>query len=302
MPRRFHFFCLLCLFVAVSCRKGKDYNGNVPGVYDDVSTVKVENYINRLYIDLLGREPLDLEVSRDLAALRAGKLSYDVREALITKLMTDTTYVDGDSSYRQAYYQRIYDLSKARLLEGAAEDEFTQQIGNAQFAMLSARLSGDSIAVYAAMETIDRCNNVLKSRRAYQYGLIGIGEMYARMLDNPIYDVINMNTLNFVNASFDDLFFRFPTKDEFTIAYDIIESGEGGALFGGFADDKPQYCRLLVKSREYHEGMIKWCYLSLVGREPVTQETYNLMEDFYKTGDLQKIQLSILATDEYAHF
>lgn len=302
MLRHLYCYCLVCLFLASSCRKGKDYNGNIPGTYDDVSTVKVENYINRLYIDILGREPLDVEVTRDVASLRAGKLSYDVRETLITKLMTDTTFVEGDSSYKRAYYQRLYDLSKARLLEGAAEDEFTQQIGIAQFAVLSARLNGDSIGVYAAMVNIDRCNNVLKSRREYQYGKIGIGEMYARMLDNPIYDVINMNTFNFVNASFNDLFFRFPTRDEFAVAYDIIESGKGGSLFGGFADDRPQYCRLLVKSREYHEGMIKWCYLSLVGREPTTQETYNMIEDFYKTGNLQKVQQSILATDEYAHF
>jgi hypothetical protein len=294
-------FFSICL--SVSCKKPeKVYPNNKPATYDDVSTVKVENYINRLYIDLLGREPLDKEVIRDLASLREGKLNYDVRKNLITKLMTDSVYVPGDSSYRRAYYQRIYDLSKARLLEGADESEFQQQIGNAQFAVLSARLTGDSIGVYSAMVTIDRCMNVLKSRRAYEFRKIGIAEMYAYMLDNPIYDVINMNTLNFVNASFDDMFFRFPTRDEFKIAYDIIETGKGGSLFGSYADNKPGYCEMLVNSREYYEGMIKWCYLTLVGREPNTQETYNLMEDFYKTKDLQEVQRTILMTDEYAHF
>jgi len=294
---------IFSLLMFVSCRKPeKVYPNNSPQNYDDVSTVKVENYINRLYIDLLGREPLDNEVLRDVKSLRDGKLSFDVRKNLITKLMTDSIYVPGDSSYKRAYFQRIYDLSKARLLEGAAEDEFYQQIGNAQFAILSARLTGDSIGVFAAKVTIDRCDNVLKSRRAYQYGLIGIGEMHAYMLDNPIYDVINMNTLNFVNASFDDMFFRFPTRDEFKMAYDIVESGKGASLFGGFADNKPAYCQMLVNSREYYEGMIKWCYLTLVGREPTTQESYNLMEDFYQTKNLQNVQKVILMTDEYAHF
>lgn len=293
----------LCILLIFSCRKKEEvYTGNVPRNYDDVPTVKVENYINRLYIDLLGREPLDNEVIRDLALLRDSKLSYDVRKSLIRRLMTDSIFVVGDSSYKRAYYQRIYDLSKARLLEGAGDEEFQQQIGNSQFALLSARLLGDSVGVFSAMATISRCENVLKSRRAYQLGLIGIGDMYAAMLDNPIYDVINMNTLNFVNASFDDLFFRFPTRDEFDIAYDIIESGKGGSLFGGFADNKPLYCRMLVESREFSEGMIKWCYLTLIGREPSTQESYNLMEEFYLSKNLQKVQESILATDEYAHF
>jgi hypothetical protein len=303
MRKNLLFLFSLCFFVFTSCSKKEVvYSGNVPKNYDDVSTVKVENYINRIYIDLLGREPLDVEVIRDVKYLRDNDLSYDARKVLINRLMTDTTYVIGDSCYKKAYYQRLYDLAKARLLEGADDGEFSQQIGIAQFGVTVSRLNGDSIGVFAAMATIDRCRNVLRANREYRYNVIGIGEMYARMLDNPIYDVINMNSLNFVNASFDDLFFRFPTRDEFSIAYGIIESGKGGSLFGGYADNKPAYCEMLVKSREFHEGMIKWAYLTLIGREPNTQETYNLMEDFYLSGNFQKVQLNILATDEYAHF
>lgn len=293
----------LCLFSIFACKKKQeDYPNNVPKNYDDVSTVKVENYINRIYIDLLGREPLDAEVMRDLKILRDGKLSFDVRKTIIKRLMTDTTFVVGDSSYKRAYYQRIYDLAKARLLEGASDGDFYQQIGIAEFSLKVSRLNGDSIGVYSAMATIDRYKNVIKSRREYQLGLINIGEMYARMLDNPIYDIINMNSLNFVNASFDDLFFRFPTRDEFEIAYGIIENGTGGALFGGYASTKPDYCRVLVNSREFHEGMIKWAYLTLIGREPNTQESFNLIQDYYLTDDFQQVQINILATDEYAHF
>lgn len=304
MTRKSGFFLLIFIlyFTACSKKEEKVVSGNVSKNYDDISTVKVENYINRIYIDLLGREPLNTEKARDVAFLRSGELNYDTRKILINRLMTDTTYVPGDSTYKKAYYQRIYELTKARLLESAEDGEFYQQIGNAQFALLSARLTGDSIGVYSAMEVINRCQNVVNSRREYQLGLISINEMYARMLNNPVYDVINMNTLNFVNASFDDLFFRFPVKDEFAIAYDIIETGKGGSLFGGFASNKPEYCQMLSKSREYYEGMIKWCYLTLIGRDPTTQESYNLMAEFYNTGNLQKVQTLILTTDEYAHF
>ena len=48
--------------------------------------------------------------------------------------------------------------------------------------------------------------------------------------------------------------------------------------------------------------MIKWCYLTLVGREPTTQESYNLMLDFYTDKSLQNVQENILTSDEYAHF
>jgi len=293
-----------CLLLLASCSKKdeKIVTGNVPKNYEDIPTVKVENYINRIYIDLLGREPLNTEKIRDVGILRDGKLSFETRKQIIARLMTDSIFVPGDSSYKRAYYQRIYDLTKARLLEGAEDGEFEGQIGISKFALLSSRLLGDSIGVFSAMVTIDRCKNVLRSRREYQLGIININQMYAYMLNNPVYDIINMNTLNFVNASFDDLFFRFPIKDEFTIAYDIIDADKGGSLFGGYASNKAEYCQLLVNSREFHEGMVKWCYLTLIGREPTTQETYNLMVDYYPTQNLQKVQTLILMTDEYAHF
>ena len=291
------------IFLYSSCKKKETFvPNNTAKPYENVSTVKLENYINRLYIDLLGREPLDNENIRDVAFLRAGDLSYDVRKQLITRLMTDTTYVVGDSSYKRAYYQRIYDLTKARLLEGASDDDFYEEIGPALFGIKSSRLLGDSIGVYAGFDVVNKCYNVLRSRRNYQYKNISINQMYAYMLNNTIYDRINMNSLNFVNASYDDLFFRFPTRDEFDIAYDIIESGKGGSLFGGFATNKSEYCTMLTNSREFHEGLIKWCYIILIGREPTTQETYNLFQDFYNTKDLQKVQTLILMTDEYAHF
>ncbi len=301
-PTFYLLFSSLILYTACTKKDEKVISGNVPKTYENVSTVKVENYINRLYIDLLGREPLDAENDRDLGFLRGGNLSYDTRKLLITRLMTDSAFVPGDSSYKRAYYQRIYDLSKARLLEGAEDGEFYDQAGNAAFGLKSARLLGDSIGVFGAMETIEKCYNVTRSRRNYQLGNITINQMYAYMLDNPVYDVINMNSLNFVNASFDDMFFRFPTRDEFTIAYNIIESSKGGSLFGGFATNKAEYCAMLVNSQEFSEGIIKWCYLSLIGREPTTQETFNLVKDFHRTKNLQQVQKQILITDEYAQF
>ncbi len=299
-------FVILTILVILftSCKKEDviEVIVNKPIDYENISTVKVENYINRIYIDLLGREPLNTEKIRDVALLRADTLSYKSRKLLITRLMTDTSFVVGDSSYKRAYYQRLYDLSKARLLEGAGEEEFYGQIGNAMFGLKVSRLLGDSIGVFSAMVTINRCMNVINSRRNFQMGKINISEMYAYMLDNPIFDIINMNTLNFVNASFDNILFRFPTRDEFAIAYDIIDKGKGGTLFGGFATNKPEYCQMIMQSIEFHESMIKWCYLTLIGREPNTQESYNLLQDYYLTKDLQTVQTLILMTDEYAHF
>ena len=119
MLTNYNFLIIISLILFSACTKQDEkiqVSVNTPKNYEDISTVKVENYINRIYIDLLGREPLNTERARDLGILRAGKLSYDTRKQLITRLMTDSSFVVGDSSYKRAYYQRIYDLTKARFV------------------------------------------------------------------------------------------------------------------------------------------------------------------------------------------
>ena len=80
--------------------------------------LRIENYINRLFIDLLGREPTINEREQASIRLKQSGLKYKTRDSIITLLQSDTTYRLGDSSYRHAYIQRVYDLMKYRFLEG----------------------------------------------------------------------------------------------------------------------------------------------------------------------------------------
>ena len=246
--------------------------------------------------------PTQIEMSAEVALLKAAKASKETRLVLIQKLQTDNNFVEGDSSYQKAYYQRIYDMVKSRLCEGAADGEFTRYVGLANISLKIARLEGDSIRVFQALEQIARHQRIVESKDEYRFGGININEMYARLIDNNVYDNINMNSFNFVNASFDDLFYRFPTKAEFDLAYNIIETNKLGSLFGGFASNKREYCVLLTSTGEFYEGLIKWMYLNLMGREPSTEETFALYDDFRKDANLQLLQQKILITDEYANF
>jgi hypothetical protein len=302
---RIYFGLLLLLSFFSACKTevvNKTYDGNQALLPGTVPTVKVENYVNRLYIDLLGRVPTQNEMNLEVARLKDGKLSKDVRLNLITRLQSSDTFVEGDSSYKKAYYQRIYDMVKSSLCEGAADGEFTRHVGLAQFSLTIARLEGDSVRVFQALEQMARNGRIVTSKDEYRFGSITLNEMYARMLDNNVYDNINMNTFNFVNASFDDLFYRFPTKIEFETAYSIIETNKLGALMGSYASNKREYCLLLCHSDEFYEGIIKWVFQNLLGREPRTEETAVLFKEFKSTGDLPALQQKILVTDEYANF
>lgn len=294
----------LSLALLAGCKKTEQITvgGNTPPDYKSIPTIKVENYVNRLFIDLLGREATETERLDRTVYLKSFNLSKSARDTLILELMLDSSYHVGDSSYRHAYIQRMYDLSKARFLEGAADDDIYQQIGNLGFAITVARLDGDSIAVFSALAEQTRYWNVIRSKRKLRLGLITYAEMCATMMNNGIYDGINMNSFNYVNATFDNLFGRNPTADEFSRAYDIIDKNIPKELFGQWAANKNEYCKVLTGCGEFYEAQIRWLYYVLLQREATTQEVVNLFSDYAKTKDLQKVQLAILRTDEYAQF
>lgn len=294
---------LLATLVGGACKKDPEViTGNVAPYYEGVPTVVVEYYVNRLFIDLIGREPLDVEMTAEVAALEAAELSRDARVALVNKLMTNTSFITGDSSLKHAYYQRQYDLFKARCLEGASDAIIDQYIGMAQNAATADSAAGDSAGYQKNKREADKLRAVKSSKIQYREGLIDVRGVFARMVYNGVYDQINMNTFNFVNATFDDLFTRFPTTSEFTVGYDMVESNTPGILFGQGGQNKQDYTAILTGTDEFKEGMVRWCYGTFMAREASTYEVYQAMQGFNSTLDLQRVQRDILVTDEYANF
>jgi hypothetical protein len=303
---KYPFLCLaVCvLFIFGSCTKKEEIikSNNTPLDVHRVSTIKIKNYVNRTFIDIIGRNPTTEEMDSIVKNLEENNLSRESRVEFITRIQSDTIFRIGDSSYQKVYYQRVYDMVKSKMIEGADDTEFYRTIGNAKFAVKVARLNGDSVRVYRSLNTIIRAQNVVDSKLAYRYGTIKINEMFARMANNGVYDVINMNTFNFVNASFDDMFYRFPTQEEFLVAFDIVQNNEIGFLFNGYATNKSEYCTLLSVSDEFYVGLINWTYNNLLSRNPSAQEVNNLFAKLRDNDDFQWLQYTIASSDEYANF
>ena len=276
-------------------------NNNAP-YYDGISTVLVQNYVNRLFIDLIGREPLDVEMIKEVDALREASLSFDARDSLISKLQNNEDLREGDSSYKAAYYNRLYELFKVKMLEGASDAEIEKERNMVYFALKIDSITGDWYNHGIHLEKINKLERVLLIDEEYRDDVIEIKDAFARLLDNAVYDKINMNTFNFLRASFSDLFYRFPTQPEFDNGYVIIEDNTPGIIFGQYASSKYEFIEILVNSKEFYEGMIRWTYRSLVAREPSTYEIEKGMNTFYFDHDLPALQKIILKTDEYANF
>jgi hypothetical protein len=270
--------------------------------YGEVSDVVIRNYINRMFIDLIGREPFDTEMEAELIVLKQAGLSGAVRELLLTRLQSDTNFIEGDGSYKNAYYNRVYEQNKARFMEAASNSEIDEVKGPIASGIIPDSLNGNWEAVASAHEQVDKLNAVLASEAEYRNGLLSVNEMCARMIDNPVFDQINMNTFNVVNASFDNLFFRFPTDAEFNAGYTMIEYNQPSTIFGQSGQNKFEFARILTSSNAFYEGLIIWTYQTLLARVPSTLETERAMILLVQDRDLQRLQRDIMKTDEYAQF
>lgn len=307
MKRTFTSSAVVAVFVSVlfvGCKKDTSviYPDNNAPYYDGIPKVKVQNYINRIFIDLIGREPLDAEMIAEENTLRAADFSFESREALIKKLQTNTDFIVGDSSYKHAYYNRFYELCKARVLEAASDADMYYYAGLAQYAVTTDSLAGDTVSMMLSRMNKQRNIDVVRCQVQYRNAQIEIKDIFARMLYNSAYDVINMNTFNFVNSSFDNLFLRLPTSNEFTSGYNMVEYGTPQIFLGRSGQNRGDYLNIMVNSDEFYEGIIRWLYGYLLQREPTTVEVNTHMQTFFNDHDVQKLQISIMKTDEYANF
>jgi len=278
-------YVILCFLFLMSCKKETIIvPDNNPPIVSAVPLVKIENYVNRVFIDLIGREPIDNEMSNEVATLRAADLSEQARLDLIQKLQTSTDFIEGDTSYQQAYYQYLYNVGKIRLLEGASDAKISERIQNDNS-------EGDL-----------RLIAVLNSRKDLLDGSINVEGMFQRMIHNRIYDDINMNTFNFVNATFDNLYWRFPSDAEFDAGYNMVEFNMNQDLLGSQGANKTDYVNIIATNKEMSEGIIIWVYQTLLARRPTTEETAVLLDDFFANKDIRLIQQAVMVKDEYANF
>ena len=281
-------YIFLILLGFLSCKKDVEVIAdNDAPFYGELPTLLLENYVNRLYIDLIGREPFDTEMEKDVQFLRDKEVTLESRGELINKLQFDTTFIERDSSYKFAYYHRMYDMLKVRLLEGASNNYIGVELNIHYAAYVVDSVNGKMLNANKKLLKYHTLNNVLKAELEYYNGDIEINEVHRRMIFNSVYDEINMNTFNFVNAAFDNLLFRYPTQYEFDEVYKMIEDNTAQIVLGGSANNKGDFTYLICNTKEFFEGTIVWCYGTLLARRPTTAESAALMETYFLDKDFQ---------------
>lgn len=283
---------LVAFILALSACKKDDSNLTtvpVEEVKDDnqISVVVRESYVNRMYIDLLGRKPDETELAQALNLLKLNNSSIAQRTKVVDIILA-----------QPEYYDRLYVFNKQQYLNGAEEGELERGYTTAMNQYNTAKQQGNEALAAVLLARAEAYTLLLSIPDDLKSGTITDQEMHMRMVENQIYDQINMGVANFTFAVFESFLFRAPTESEWDNAQRMC-NGQSKTLFGRSGSNKHDFVVIVFNSDHYWEGRVIDAYLRFVNRQPATVELYEKTVDIKQTEDFKALFKSILISDEY---
>ena len=278
-------FLFLVLLIS-SCTKIEDIivgDNTLPPDYT-IENTTIENYINKLYISTIGREPTEAEFTTDFNLLRNANLSQKSREIVIDGILN-----------KSEYSFNLFTLESANILNSVDTAKINERISSYQQFLLVTTNFLDSI--YVANE-LERMLSFQNSLTAFYLGTTTITELYRAMANNIFFDEINMGTENFVVAMFQHFLLRYPTDSELESAKDMVDD-KNATLFFETGNGKNDFLDIFFTSNEYFTGQTNILFNRYLFRNPSSEESVNYSLDYINTGDYKSLQKRILSSDEF---
>ena len=278
-------FLFLVLIIS-SCTKIEDIivgDNTLPPDYT-IENTTIENYINKLYISTIGREPTEAEFTTDFNLLRNANLSQKSREIVIDGILN-----------KSEYSFNLFTLESANILNSVDTAMINERISSYQQFLLVTTNFLDSI--YVANE-LERMLTFQNSLTAFYLGTTTITELYRAMANNIFFDEINMGTENFVVAMFQHFLLRYPTDSELESAKDMVDD-KNATLFFETGNGKNDFLDIFFTSNEYFTGQTNILFNRYLFRNPSSEESVNYSLDYINTGDYKSLQKRILSADEF---
>jgi len=209
---------LFFVLIISSCTKIEDVivGGNTHPTDPTIENTVIENYVNKLYISTIGREPTTSEFDTNFETLRGADLSQESREAVIAEILN-----------KEEYYNNLFKIESANILNGVDTAMINERFDLYKYFLMNA--SGfDSIYIGYEFERLSVLKQALPDFNA---GIITNTELYKRMVNNNFFDEINMGTENFVVAMFQHFLLRYPTGAEVENAKTMVDDGNATVFF-----------------------------------------------------------------------
>lgn len=258
--------------------------------YSGITSIQIEGYVNRLFIDLLGREPSITERTQARNYLKSNDLTEASREFILNQLMSSNEY-----------YQRFFTIHSGELLDGITDQNINQSIAFFNVLYNNAVTAGDAQLAQFYQNGLTKLTALQQAISDYATGLISINDFFYRLIDNPFFDDINMGSENFAIGCFEGLFNRLPTESELESSINMID-GFSAQLLLKDGNGKEDFMQIVTTVPEFYQGLTIDIYNQLLARNPDSQEMSNGTILLSTNGNYQAAQKVILVSDEYAGF
>jgi len=286
MKKLFPFLISASFLLFTACEKDDTIyiEGNQAPPDKTIENITKENYINKLYISILGRQATNSEFDTGLLIINKNNLSLANREELVDSVLTD-----------EAYFHNEYRIIRNDVINGVDTSEITLQIS-----IIEQTIAGTNDQDYINLLSyylakLYLMEDIIPDLTSENINFINVQK---RCVFNHFYDDINMGTENFVVSMFQNFFLRYPTTAELETGSDMVD-GIQTILFFKIGQTKEDFIDHLLANNEYFEGQIRLTYLRFLFREP-TAEEIALIATLYKNDlNFKAMQKRILTTDEY---
>ena len=275
-------FLILTIF---SCAKVDQIivDGNTHPTDLTIENTLIENYVNKLYISTIGREPTTLEFDDDFETLREANLSQLSREIVIDKLLE-----------KVEYFNNLFKLESVNILNGVDTSMINERVDIYQL-LLTTVTGIDTIYINYELKRMEEFQKALPALNSVN---ITSTELYMRMINNSFFDEINMGTENFVVAMFQHFLLRYPTDDELKKAKNMVND-QHSTVFFETGNGKDDFISIFFSSNEYYTGQTCILFNRYLFRNPSSEESVNYSVDYINTDDYQSLQRTILSTNEF---
>jgi hypothetical protein len=265
-------------------------SNNNPPPYNGVSDVQITTYINKLYIDLLGRAPSQEEIESGLNYLQLYDLKEEARDTLIQQLIETP-----------AYYKRLFDLNSADFINGADSADISYEIQLISFLYYLDSLNGNEENFIYYQYELNRLADLQNVTTGFMNGEVTLNDYFAAFLNNYLYDQVNMGSENFVKGSFSNLFRRSPTTSELASGVGMVDNVPSILLLQS-GTSKGDFIRIVTNCDEFYEGLVLKTYEQLLLRDPSSEEMSNGTAQLEQSNDFPEFEKTIMKSIEYAGF
>jgi hypothetical protein len=282
-----YYLVLILLLGIAACTKTETnvVPNNVPPPDHTIDSATIVIYLNKTYINMLGRKPVGAEQSTAMGLLRAHNFSVADRQSFVQTLFSKpeynrTLFINADNQY----------------LNNFDSAEIVAQIQQFQYFLTQSSYSaywGDFNYEIGRLDTLQNAINMMNA------GQMDYRAMLRCIVNNYGYDQVNMGTQNFVVSTFQNFLFRYPTASELTNGENMVNSTTA-EVFLVVGQSKADYINIFFNSDDYIQGQVQLIFQNYLFRKPTSAEFAFYANIYKSTNDYKQLQLAVFSLDEYA--